>query len=276
LLIAGTVELSASGSALDTTTSPPVGVKLEYSNGTVTCGAHITHEDAGIAFPNHMLVRCQGTYWDPTLGIAFSGAPQDVFEDYEAWDTPSGCIYKRETAPRWVAKIADEALLGVIHKQLGNSSFDTFFSDNPETKSVGTNRGPVSVPIELWTILNAKLISDLRDCLRAAITAYESRSFTAFRKPSVNSRNFLILIRKYLGMGDEPQKNKYQRHNEQQKTVVQARGRWTDAKAVETVWEIVNPANSAKNLVGDSLRDAITNACKGNQLVWDGLRQQRR
>jgi hypothetical protein len=250
-----------------------VGAKVNLSNQGVLSIEHpITHDDAGIPFPNHMLVRCEGIYWDPTLGIGFGGTTADAFEDYQLWENERFSLYKRAAAPQWVAKIDDNMLLRDVHAMLSNAEHSRFFFDESQ-KSTNTFIGNdlLRVPLALWYVINADKIALFRACLAKAITNYEGRSATLFRNPSVNSRDALIRIRKYLGTGLQPDKGKYKRHNQEQKRNVEGEAAWTHAQAAEHVWLIVNPANRANNPVGDSLRDALTKACKADPAVWEYL-----
>jgi hypothetical protein len=264
---------------------PAVGEWLTWNNNTVGVrNDPVTQDVMGVPFENHYLVRCRGTYWDPTLGIAFAGPPEDIFEDCEMWynGTANYTVSCRSDSKTWFAQFtSDDTRKRAQWRLRSRAEAALFFSDNTATQSIKIKGVDVAVPIDICAMIAAAttkidkaFVDALKLCLRDAITAYEKRQ-TVLRISSAESRTYLIYIRRYLKMDAEPNKKKYTLRDGDAKQDAVESARWSDEDARREVWAIVNPANRARCPVGKALREAITAACnrRDRPEVMAGLQQ---
>ncbi len=232
-----------------------------------------THQDTIDApFDNHFFVECDGVFWDPTYGIAFSTIDW-VFTTCQEWVmlNPSedqhsqtrDLLYRCPELHKWIAVLNTASRSSRAQAILANPAAERYLFANEDavTRRLGVDGGAVDVPLSLWRVL-ADGIPAMRDCLGNAVTRYEADS-AFWRTPSTESKRALWSIRKYLGWQALAGLSTKKRAEYYPASITQDASVWTDEQAADFTQRVLSGTGG----VGKRLGEAIKKACQGNAAV---------
>jgi len=242
------------------------------ANGNRVDAMPTTQDSIDSPFDNHFFVECEGMYWDPTYGIAFSTIDW-VFTTCQEWQLldPLGgghgrtkdVLYRCPALQTWIAVLNTEVRSSRAQAVLANPAAGRFLFANAGamTRPLGVKGEAVDVPLGLWRVLSDG-IPALRDCLTRAVDRYEADS-TFWRTPSPDSKRALWAIRKYLGRQNLAGLSEKKRTEYYPATITQDATVWSDEQAADFTRGVLSGTAG----VGTRLGEAIKKACQGNAAV---------
>lgn len=242
------------------------------TNGPAVTGVQTTQDTIDSPFDNHFFVECDGVYWDPTYGIAFT-AIDSVFTTCSEWviadssgDSGSqvrDVLYRCPALHQWIAVLNTQARQSRAAATLARPAVGRylFANEGGPTRRIGVEGGIVDVPLGIWRLL-AEGIPSLRECLSRAVDRYEADS-AFWRTPSTESKRALWAIRKYLGRQNLAGLSVKKRTEYYPASITQDATVWGDEQAADFTQGVL----SGTAVVGKRLGEAIKKACQGNAAV---------